>query len=256
MLEKITGLLQPSSGDLVIEIGSGDGALSKHLAQYGCRIIAIEVDADLIPTLESALHPYASAEILCADVLKLDLERLVTDDLQPGQRLWVAGNLPYNIATAIIEHLLSSRLPINLMVFMLQLEVAQRITARPASRQYGYFSVFCQHYAEARLHVKVPPACFVPRPKVTSAVISLAPMKNPLDIGFELSFVELIKAAFSYRRKTIVNSLQRNPSLEHRAADILRLAKIDSRRRAEELSVGDYELLAGIWHQLSQTRIK
>jgi 16S rRNA (adenine1518-N6/adenine1519-N6)-dimethyltransferase len=246
ILDRIIRWIQPNPGDLFVDIGAGDGALSVRLADKAAQLVAIEMDDECIPYLQRDLAPFESATIIAGDILQLDLAALVAHHRQPGQKLRIAGNLPYNIATVIIGNLLHGGLPIDDLHFMVQLEVAARITAHPSTRQYGYLSVDCQHFADVRMGFKVSPACFVPRPKVSSAMISLRPKSLPQDPAFESCFEMLIKAAFAYRRKTLENSLHRNPQLGPIAQSLLSLADIDGSRRAEELSVQEYEELAGI----------
>jgi 16S rRNA (adenine1518-N6/adenine1519-N6)-dimethyltransferase len=248
VLERIVKWIHPASDDLFCDIGAGDGALSVRLAERVDRLLAIEIDSDCIPSLERLLEHTESATIIAGDILKLDLEELILRYRKPGQKIRIAGNLPYNIATPIIEKVLHSGLPIEDMFFMVQLEVAQRIAAAPGSRQYGYFSVYCQHYAIVQMGFKVSPACFVPRPKVGSAMISFRPKSGPRDLVFESEFDDLCKAAFAYRRKTLENSLCRHPKLGTIARDLLNKAGIDGSRRAEALSVEDYEHLAHVLH--------
>jgi 16S rRNA (adenine1518-N6/adenine1519-N6)-dimethyltransferase len=248
VLERIVRWIQPASDDLFFDIGAGDGALSGRLAERVDRLLAIEIDVDCIPSLEKALQHIESATIIAGDILKLDLAELVSRFRKPGQKIRIAGNLPYNIATAIIEKLLHSELPIVDLFFMVQREVAQRITASPGSRQYGYFSVDCQHCSAVQMGFSVSPACFVPRPKVGSAMISLRPKSGPKDLVFESEFEDICKAAFSYRRKTLENSLCRHPILGAFSHDLLNQAGINGSRRAEELSVGEYEHLTQVFH--------
>jgi 16S rRNA (adenine1518-N6/adenine1519-N6)-dimethyltransferase len=246
---RIIRWIQPASCDLFLDLGAGDGALSVHLAPLVGRLIAIEMDQDRIPRLEAALAPFESATAVHADILQLDLIDLVHRYLEPGQRLRVAGNLPYNIGTAIIEKLLHTDLPFEKMFFMLQLEVAQRIMAQPGSKDYGFLSVYCQHRSDAQMGFKVSPACFVPRPRVWSAMVSINPKAYPQDSGLESDFESLLKAAFAYRRKTLENSLRRNPQLCGFLHDLLAQACIDGSRRAEAISVREYEYLAAILHE-------
>jgi 16S rRNA (adenine1518-N6/adenine1519-N6)-dimethyltransferase len=246
VLERIVRWIQPAARDLFLDIGAGDGALSAHLAPRVACLLAIELDRDCISRLEKALASFKSAIIVAGDVLQLDLSGLVARYLQPGQRLRVAGNLPYNIATAIIEKLTHSGLPIEDLFFMVQLEVAQRITASPGSRRYGFLSVDCQHHCEVQMGFKIAPACFVPRPRVSSAMLSLRPKAGKQDPAFHSAFEALAKAAFSYRRKTLENSLSRNPVFGK--IPLLSRAGIDGSRRAEELSVQEYEHLAQVFH--------
>jgi 16S rRNA (adenine1518-N6/adenine1519-N6)-dimethyltransferase len=249
ILDRIVKLVRPEAADLMVEVGSGGGALSIRLAPKVLRLLAIEIDFDLIPRLRQALRLFPNAEVISADILNVDLPALVAPYLKPDISLRLVGNLPYNIGTAIIEQLLVSAAPIKDMTFMLQLETAERISAAPGSKQYGYFSVFCQHYCEVRMGFKVSPACFVPRPKVFSALLSLRPRTGRNMSGFEDDFLMVTKAAFAYRRKKLANSLKRHSELRHAAEDLLHRAGIDGSRRAEDLSVEEYENLARIHHE-------
>ena len=247
MIARIVGFIGPRPDDLLVEIGAGDGALSIRLAPKVLRLVALEIDREVIPALERGLAPYGNAEVIGGDILKINLPDLLTPRLGPGITLRIAGNLPYNIGTAIIEILLALALPIKDMAFMLQLETARRIVAAPGSGEYGYFSVLCQHHCAVNLGFQVPPACFVPRPRVTSAMVSLKPKDSPGDREFEEAFKSLAKAAFAYRRKKIVNSLGRCPQIGPAVGELLGKAGIDGARRAEDLTVAEYERLAHIY---------
>lgn len=251
VVDRIVRWIQPSNDDVFLEIGAGTGALSRHLAPGVSRFIAVEVDADCIPNLEDALAGYPSATIVQGDILRMDLSQIVASYLEGGLRLRIAGNLPYNISTVIIEKLLHLDLPISDMRFMVQLEVAQRITAVPGTKDYGYFSLACQHRAVCRMGFKVSPGCFVPRPKVSSAVVSLHAKPQTWDCTLESDFESLCKAAFSYRRKTLENSLSRHPIWGRIASELLERAGIRGSRRAEELSLDEYERLA---HECNKMR--
>jgi 16S rRNA (adenine1518-N6/adenine1519-N6)-dimethyltransferase len=245
VISRIVRWIDPGPNDLFLEIGAGDGALSTQLAPQAARLLAIEMDIDCIPILESNLSPHRSAVVIPADFLQLNLADLLSGYGQAGQPLRVAGNLPYNIATVIIDILLHAALPIEDMHFMLQLEVAQRITAAPGSRDYGYLSVDCQHHCEVRMGFKVPSACFVPRPNVSSATISFRPKRTEkVHAEFERHFEAIAKAAFSHRRKTLANSLGKHPVYGKISGELLTQAGIDGSRRAEELSVAEYERMA------------
>jgi 16S rRNA (adenine1518-N6/adenine1519-N6)-dimethyltransferase len=245
-LSRIVRLIQPEENDLILEIGAGDGALSTRLAERAACHIALEIDRDCIPSLRKSLAPFDNAEIIHADILATDTEDLIARYLKPDQRLKVVGNLPYNIATAIIEKLFQSRIRADEMHFMIQLEVAQRITATPDTREYGYFSVYCQHHSDVRMAFKVSSACFVPRPKVSSAMISMRPKTSQRNEEAESVFVSLCKAAFAYRRKTIENSLGRHPVFAGFTQPLLERASIEGSRRAESLTVREYEVMAQI----------
>ncbi len=248
VIDRIVRWIQPSPGDIFLDIGAGDGSLSRRLASAAAKLLAIEIDSECIPVLEETLKPFPSAAVIPCDFLQLDLAELAVRYLRPGKQFRIAGNLPYNAGTAIIEKLLHAEVPVQDMHFMLQLEVAQRITAVPGSRQYGYLSVDCQHHAAVQLGFRVSPACFVPRPQVSSSMVSIRPKHPAPDRAIEKVFEVLAKAAFSYRRKTIANSLARHPVLKSIALSLLERAGIDGSRRAEDLSVREYELLAKIYH--------
>jgi 16S rRNA (adenine1518-N6/adenine1519-N6)-dimethyltransferase len=226
------------------------GALSLRLAPKAFRLLAIEIDTDCVPKLQDALSEHPNASVIAGDILQLNLEDLVAPHLQPGVRLRIAGNLPYNIATVIIENLLHANLPVYDMSFMVQLEVAQRITALPGTREYGYFSVECQHHADVRFGFKVSPACFVPRPKVFSAMVSFRPKSSALNPSVEPDFELIAKAAFSHRRKTLENSLSRHPLLGGYSRLLLERAGISGSRRAEALSVQEFETLTQTYNAL------
>jgi 16S rRNA (adenine1518-N6/adenine1519-N6)-dimethyltransferase len=246
-LNRIVRLIEPAPDDLVIEVGAGDGALSARLAPLASRLLAIEIDPDCLSRLEANLSQFPAVKIVPADVLSINIEELVAAEIKPAQNLRVVGNLPYNIATRVIERFLHCKPAISQMVFMVQLEVAERIVASPGSRQYGYLSVACQRFAAVRMHFKVSPSCFVPRPKVTSAVISLCPHQSIRNENFERHFEELVKAGFSHRRKTLANSLRRHHKIGPHAGRILADAAIDPSRRAEDLSIAEYEKLTSFW---------
>jgi 16S rRNA (adenine1518-N6/adenine1519-N6)-dimethyltransferase len=247
VLDRIVRWIKPVPNDLFFEIGAGDGALSVRLAPRISRLIAVEVDRDRIPQLEMALKGFKSAIIVQGDILRLNSADLVSRLSHPQQQVRIAGNLPYNIATAIIEKLLHMPLIIQDMFFMVQLEVAQRILANPGSRQYGFLSVQCQHHAKVQMGFSVSPACFVPRPKVSSAMISFHPYDKRKDSVLECCFESLCKAAFSYRRKTLENSIGKHEVFGKNTSELLRIAGIDGSRRAEELSVREYEYLASVY---------
>ncbi len=246
VLDRIVRWIGPGPEDIFLEIGAGDGALSGLLAARAGRLWAVELDRDCIPLLRTVLAPYELATVVEADILQFDFGLLPAPE--PGRRLRVAGNLPYNIATATIGRLLDSSLEPADMFFMVQLEVAQRIAAPPGTRQYGYLSVRCQYRAEVRMGFRVSPACFVPRPGVASAMIALTPRPGRREPGWEAHFDLLCKGAFAHRRKTLGNSLALHPELGKIAPALLRAADIDGGRRAEALGVDEYVRLASVFH--------
>jgi 16S rRNA (adenine1518-N6/adenine1519-N6)-dimethyltransferase len=247
VLDRIIRWINPNPEHAFLEIGAGAGALSVRLAKSASKLIAVEVDRECIPALQSYLSQFDNVSIIFEDILSLDLDEFAHQHLKPEQKLTIVGNLPYNIATAIIGKMLRSSLPIQAMFFMVQLEVAERILAHPATREYGYLSVVCQHFSDVRMGFKVSPACFVPRPKVNSAVISMHPKSHIHDREWETNFDELCKACFAYRRKTLINSLRKHARFGPAADLLLIKTGIDGSRRAEDLSIQEYECLADVY---------
>lgn len=253
IIDRIVRLINPMPDDLVLEIGAGDGALSTRLGSRVSRLLAVEVDRDCLDPLNTALAGIESAVIIGQDILSLDLADLFLKYGQPNQRIRIVGNLPYNIASVIISKLLHSGLAISDMIFMLQLEVAQRLIASPGTKEYGFFSVECQHLSSTRLVFKVPAACFVPRPQVVSAMVTLQPLNSSCDPVVEEYILTLTKAAFAYRRKTLANSLAQDDNLAPIAEELLCAAGIDGSRRAEQLSVQEYEHLARVRKHMGES---
>ena len=235
IIESILRLLDPSPGEHLIEIGPGQGALTYPLLQRCDKLIAIELDRDLVPILKNKAAGLGTLEIINADILEFDLASL------PGNKIYrLVGNLPYNISTPLMFHLLESVGQIEDMHFMVQKEVALRIVARPGDNNYGRLSVMLQYRCDSQYLLDVAPSCFKPPPRVDSAVIRLIPLDQPEhDVGNYEHFSKLVQAAFSQRRKTISNSLK---SLLDR--DTIIACGIDPRMRAENLALTDYAKLS------------
>ncbi len=249
VLDRIIDYLGPSPDDLFLEIGAGHGELSSKLAPRVGRLIAVEIDTDCIPALARALAHYPSAVIEHGDILLLNPVQLLPFHLKPESNFRVAGNLPYNVATTIVERLLELPLAIKDMTFLVQLEMAERITAAPRTRQYGYFSVLCQHLADVRIGFKVQPGSFSPPPKVTSAIVALRPLRAGPGTALDHDLKSLVKASFAHRRKTLLNSLKRDLRFGQICESLIRLAGMAPGRRAEELTVKEYEHLAVLYRQ-------
>lgn len=247
-INRIVGMIAPDARDVMIEVGGGAGALSVRLAPAVARLIVVEIDREIAPALSESLSQYPNATVLNQDILQTDLPGVLSPYFEEARRLRIVGNLPYNIGTAVIERILAQPLPIADMVFMLQLEMVERICAAPGTREYGFFTVFCQHYCEVSRGFKVAPSCFVPRPKVYSAMVTLRPRAR--SGGPDEAFLPVVRAAFAYRRKKLVNSLHRDPVLGAAAEALLTEAAIDGARRAEDLSVSEYEHLASVCRRM------
>ncbi len=194
------------AGAGVLEIGPGIGPLTQQLCLRAGKVVAVEVDRSLAPILRRTLGEFDNLEIVFDDVMKLDLKELVETRF-PGLRRMACANLPYYITSPILTLLLESRL-FDSVTVMVQKEVAQRICAAPGTEDYSAFTVFCNYYAAPRILFDVPPACFLPQPKVTSAVITLPRRTEPLcEIKDEELFFRVVRSSFAMRRKTLVNGL-------------------------------------------------
>ena len=190
----------------VLEVGPGIGPLTQALCIRAGKVCAVEVDTTLKPILSETLGEFQNLEILWGDILKKDIPALVREQF-PGLRPMACANLPYYITSPILSALLESR-AFSAVTVMVQKEVAQRIAAKAGTADYSAFSILCQYYAEPKLLFDVPPSCFLPQPKVTSAVIQLQVRKQlPWDIADEGLFFKVVRASFAQRRKTLVNGL-------------------------------------------------
>ena len=189
----------------VLEIGPGIGPLTQQLCLRAGKVCAVEVDTRLEPILRETVGEFQNLEILWGDVLKQDIPALVREKFS-GLRPMACANLPYYITTPILSALLEADC-FDSVTVMVQKEVAQRIAAKPGTGDYGAFSVLCQYYSKAEYLFDVPASCFLPAPKVTSAVVRMTVQHPPADIGDEAFFFQVVRAAFAQRRKTLLNSL-------------------------------------------------
>lgn len=235
-----------SADDVVLEIGPGRGALTGVLLEYARRVIALDIDSHLVDEL-SRRFPTDSLTLINADILTTDIGELL-DRHGLTERVRVFGNLPYNIATAVIQHLLRFRRRIRDATVMLQREVANRLLSPPGNKEYGYLSLVVQYFCEATKLFTVAPDAFRPVPKVHSTVVHLKMRDRPaVSVEDEGYFFEVISACFSERRKTILNNLKRAASRLRLGSEIeaaLATAGIEASRRAETLSLEEFARLA------------
>jgi 16S rRNA (adenine1518-N6/adenine1519-N6)-dimethyltransferase len=225
----------------VLEIGPGVGVLTKELALRSEKVVSVELDTRLLPILSKTLGEFDNVEIVNDDILKVDLHSLIKERFE-GRRVSVCANLPYYITSPVIMRLLESNLPIEKIVVMVQKEAADRICASVGDRESGALTVAVNYYSEAQKLFFVPKTCFMPSPKVDSAVISMRLRKNPpVAPKDEKLFWQVVKAAFAQRRKTAVNSLSSGLGIEK--AEIARLlteAGFDENIRAERFTMEDF----------------
>ena len=229
----------------VLEIGPGIGPLTQQLCLRAGKVCAVEVDTRLKPILELTVGEFSNLEILWKDVLKLDIPALVQEKFA-GLRPMACANLPYYITSPILSALLEAEC-FDSVTVMVQKEVAQRIAAAPGTADYSAFTVFCQYYAEPELLFDVPAHCFLPQPKVTSAVITLRTRKErPWDIQDEEVFFRVVKASFAMRRKKLSNGLASGfPELgKTGAAEVIAAAGFDANVRGETLSIPEFARIA------------
>ena len=229
----------------VLEIGPGIGPLTQQLALHAAKVCAVELDTRLAPILEITVGEFDNLQILWNDVLKLDVAQLVKEKF-PGLRPMACANLPYYITSPILTALLEAEC-FDSVTVMVQKEVAQRIAATPGSADYSAFSIFCQYYAEPKLLFDVPAHCFLPQPKVTSAVISLQVRKErPWQIDDPQIFFRTVRASFAMRRKKLSNGLAAGfPELgKAGAAEVLSACGFDENIRGEVLSIPEFATLS------------
>lgn len=231
--------------DLVIEIGPGIGVLTAAAAEKAGKVIAIEIDINLVTILGETLAEFDNVKVINENVLKLDLAKIIEEEAGDYKAVKVIGNLPYYITTAIIMKLLEEKLPVESITIMMQKEVADRIKSSPGSRIYGAISVAVQYYCRVNIVEDVPKEYFMPMPKVDSAVLRLDVRKEaPVNLLDEKMFFRCIKAGFSQRRKTLLNSLTGTGFGKGVISKCLVNAGIDGKRRAETLSLSDFAAVA------------
>ena len=228
----------------VIEVGPGIGVLTNELCKLADKVVAIELDKRLLPVLDETLAEYDNVKVINADVLELDLNKLIADEF-PGMEVVICANLPYYITSPVIMKLLEDRLPVTAITVMVQKEAAQRICAPVGSRESGAVTVSVNYYAEPSLQFHVSAGSFMPAPKVDSAVIRLDIREAPPVETDEKMFFSVVKAAFSQRRKVISNSLSSGLKMSKDEINgILERAGVPANARAEKLSLEDFAKIA------------
>lgn len=234
IIENILSAIAADKKQHIVEIGPGHGALTEGLLVSGAQVDAIEIDHDLVQLLNHKLLKYKNFTLHCQDILKFVLASLVKNQ----QKLRVVGNLPYNISTPLLFKLFADLDSIQDMFFMLQREVALRLTAQPNSKQYGRLSVMAQYYCDMQIILDVPPTAFSPAPKVESCIVAFKPCADPIVVN-NAALQLIVTTAFSHRRKTIANALKSLFTTEA----LLNL-NIDPQARAENLNLNTYVQLA------------
>lgn len=257
VLDKIVDAAQVTKEDFVLEIGPGIGTLTQYLCEHAKQVLAVEIDAKLIPILKETLAPYDNVEVLHGDILKQDIQQ-IADTYNEGKPIKVVANLPYYITTPIIMELFESHVPLANVTVMVQKEVADRMKAEPGTKDYGALSLAVQYYAKPYIAAFVPPNCFMPRPNVGSAVIRLDCLSRvPVEVQDEKLMFRLIRASFNQRRKTLQNGIANSPELDYtkeEAAKAIEQAGFDVRIRGEKLGLSEFAKLADELEKMREYR--
>ena len=220
VLDKIIASAEITKDDMVLEIGPGIGTMTQYLACAAGKVVAVEIDKTLIPILEDTLSEYDNVQIINQDVLKVNLAKLAEEE-NGGKPIKVVANLPYYITTPIIMGLFENHVPLKSITVMVQKEVADRMQVGPGTKDYGALSLAVQYYAKPYIVANVPPNCFMPRPKVGSAVIRLERYEEPpVQVTDEKLMFRIIRASFNQRRKSLVNVLKNSPEIQFSKEEI------------------------------------
>ena len=237
--EKILAAIRPAAESVWLEIGAGHGEMTAFLAKRVRRVVAIELDAALAKQLREVTAPLGNIEVVSRDVLSLDLGAVAG-----ANRFHVYGSLPYYITSPILHRLFDIAGHVEGIHVVIQMEVAERLVARPGSRNYGYLSVLTQFHSRPSIRLRIPPGAFRPRPKVSSAVVSMTLPGESAGLGIEneKAFFGFVKECFAQKRKTLRNNLRASFD-DSRAKEIIQKARIEPRARAEELSLTQFAAL-------------
>lgn len=247
VVEKIINAAEITKEDTVLEIGPGIGTMTQYLAEAAGNVYAVEIDKNLLPVLKETLADYDNVTVINEDILKVDIHALLGDN---AKNVKVVANLPYYITTPIIMGLFENHIPAKSITVMVQKEVAQRMQAKPGSKDYGALSLAVQYYAEPYIVANVPPNCFMPRPNVGSAVIKLTSWdKPPVEVDNEKLMFDLIRASFNQRRKTLQNGINNAPNLSFTKEQVIGALKemgLSESIRGEALTLEQFAELSNI----------
>ena len=257
VLDKIINAAEITKEDFVLEIGPGIGTMTQYLCENAREVVAVEIDKNLIPILEDTLKAYDNVTVINEDVLKVDINKLA-EERNNKKPIKVVANLPYYITTPIIMGLFESHVPIDSITIMVQKEVAERMQVGPGTKDYGALSLAVQYYAKPEIIANVPPNCFMPRPKVGSAVIRLTRHKEtPVYVEDEKLMFRIIRASFNQRRKTLVNGLKNSGELSFSKEIIeesIEELGVPLTIRGEALSLEQFAMLSNILSKKTESK--
>ena len=255
VLDKIVNAAGITKEDCVLEIGPGIGTMTQYLAEHAGRVVAVEIDTNLLPILAETLKDYSNVTVINEDILKADMNSLV-EEYNNGRPIKVVANLPYYITTPIIMGLFESNVPIENITVMVQKEVADRMQVGPGSKDYGALSLAVQYYASPYIVANVPPNCFIPRPNVGSAVIRLTRYQEPpVQVKDAKLMFRLIRASFNQRRKTLQNGLNNSPELsfsKEEIAAVIESLGLPAAVRGEALTLEQFAALANAFTERTE----
>lgn len=259
VLDKIIRSAEITKEDMVVEIGPGIGTMTQYLACAAGKVAAIEIDKALIPILEDTLEGYENVQVINDDVLKVDIVKLAEEE-NGGRPIKVVANLPYYITTPIIMGLFENHVPLKSITVMVQKEVADRMQVGPGTKDYGALSLAVQYYAKPYIVANVPPNCFMPRPKVGSAVIRLERYDEPpVQVEDEKLMFRIIRASFNQRRKTLANGLKNSPELQFSKEEIEKAIEGIGKSvsvRGEALTLEEFAALSNLLCESERMRTK
>ena len=253
VVENIVNSSEISQDDMVIEIGPGLGTLTKYLLEKAGKVLCIELDRKMIEILEDRFEKYSNFEIINDDVLKVDLNKIIKENKENEKikNVKIVANLPYYITTPIIMKLLEEKLDIESITVMIQKEVAERMNAEPGNKDYGALSLLVQYYCNTSIVRKVPPSCFIPRPKVDSIVIRLDKLSEPkVKVENEKLFFDIIRSSFNMRRKTLWNGVKSIGPAKEKLEEAFEKAGVNPKRRGETLSIQEFANLANCINEI------
>ncbi|SER90435.1 16S rRNA (adenine(1518)-N(6)/adenine(1519)-N(6))-dimethyltransferase RsmA [Lachnobacterium bovis] len=249
VLEDIIEASEITKDDFVVEIGPGIGTMTQYLCENAREVLAVEIDTNLIPILKDTLKEYDNVEVINQDILKVDINK-IAEEKNNGRPIKVVANLPYYITTPIIMGLFESHVPVESITIMVQKEVADRMQTGPGSKDYGALSLAVQYYSNPKIVLNVPPSCFMPQPKVGSAVIKLTCHENPpVEVDDEKMLFKVIRASFNQRRKTLANGLKNYggiPLSKEQIQESIEELGVELNIRGEKLSLEQFAKLSNI----------
>lgn len=246
VIDKIIEASGVDENSYVLEIGPGIGVLTGELAKKAKKVIAIEIDDRLIPILQNTLSEFNNIEVVHSDALKIDFKELFKE--KEMRDIKVVANLPYYVTTPLISKILKEAHEVESITIMIQKEVAERLIAKPSTKDYGALTLLANYYSNVEKVIKVPPTSFIPNPKVESMVIKMSLKKPEVELESEDLFFKVIRNSFNMRRKTLSNSLKPIGLKNEDLKEAFELAEIDNKRRGETLSIEEFAKLSNeIW---------